>query len=55
MDILRQQGLGTRPLFDPALEYVALVGTTIIAYPLGLWSFRRADRLIRTRGSINQF
>jgi ABC-2 type transport system permease protein len=55
MDILRQQGLGSRPLFDPALEYVALLVTTAIAYPLGLWMFRRADRLIRARGSINQF
>ena len=55
MDILRQQGLGTRPLFDPALEYVALVVTTIVAYPLGLWAFRHADRLTRARGSINQF
>jgi ABC-type polysaccharide/polyol phosphate export permease len=55
MDILRQQALGTRPLFDPALEYVALVVTTAIAYPVGLWVYRRADRRIRRLGTINQY
>src|SRR6266705_686847 len=30
IDILRVQALGARPLFDPALEYVALVGLTLV-------------------------
>ena len=55
MDILRQQALGTRPLLDPAIEYVALAITTLVAYPLGLWAFRRADRRIRRLGTINQY
>ena len=55
MDLIRQQGLGTRPLFDPALEYVALVVTTAIAYPVGLWAYRRADGRIRRLGTINQY
>jgi len=55
MDILRQQALGTRPLLDPALEYVALLLTTVVAYPIGLWAYRRADRRIRRLGTINQY
>jgi len=55
MDLVRQAGLGSRPLLDPALEYAALVGTTLIAYPVGLWAYRRADRRIRRLGSINQY
>lgn len=55
MDILRQQALGTRPLLDPVLEYAALIGTTIVAFPIGLWAFRAADRRIRRLGSINQY
>jgi ABC-type polysaccharide/polyol phosphate export permease len=55
MDLIRQRGLGTRPLLDPALEYVALVVTTAIAYPVGLWAYRRADRRIRRLGTINQY
>jgi ABC-2 type transport system permease protein len=55
MDIIRQQALGTRPLFDPALEYVALLATTAVALPVGLWAFRAADRRIRRLGTINQY
>jgi ABC-2 type transport system permease protein len=55
MDILRQQALGTRPLFDPVLEYLALVIGTAVTYPIGLWAYRRADRRIRKRGSLNQY
>lgn len=55
MDILRQQALGTRPLLDPALEYFALVATTLVVLPLGLWAFRAADRRIRRLGTINQY
>jgi ABC-2 type transport system permease protein len=55
MDLIRQHGLGTRPLFDPALEYVALIATTAVAYPLGLWAYRGADRRIRRLGTINQY
>ena len=55
MDILRQQALGTRPLFDPALEHVALVVTSAIFFPIGLWAYRWADRRIRRLGTIAQY
>ena len=55
MDILRQQALGTRPLFDPALEYVALIAGTAVLFPIGLWVYRRAERRIRRLGTINQY
>jgi ABC-2 type transport system permease protein len=55
MDLLRQAGLGTRPLFDPRLEYAALALTTAIAYPLGLWAYRRADGRIRRLGTVSQY
>ena len=55
LDILRNQALGTRPLFDPALEYLVLGATTIVAFPIGLWTFRAADRRIRRAGTINQY
>ena len=55
MDILRQQALGTRPLFDPALEYAALLAGTAVLFPIGLWAYRRADRRIRRLGTINQY
>jgi ABC-2 type transport system permease protein len=55
MDILRQQALGTRPLFDPALEYVALLAGTMLLFPIGIWAYRRADRRIGRLGTINQY
>lgn len=55
MDILRQEALGTRPLFDPHLEYAALALGTAVAYPLGLWAFRSADRHIRRSGTLGQY
>jgi hypothetical protein len=55
MDLIRYHGLGSLPLLDPALEYVALVVTTAITYPVGLWAYRRADRRIRRLGTINQY
>ena len=55
MDILRQQALGTRPLIDPALEYVALLIGTVVLIPIGLWAYRRAERRIRRLGTINQY
>jgi len=55
MDILRQQALGTRPLLDPALEYLALIASTVLTIPIGLWAYRRADRRIRRLGTINQY
>jgi hypothetical protein len=55
MDILRQHALGTRLLLDPVLEYLALIGTTIVMFPFGRWAFDRAERRMRVRGTIGQY
>ena len=55
MDVLRHEGLGTRLLLDPGAEYAALIATTVVALPIGLWAFRAADRRIRRAGTINQY
>jgi ABC-2 type transport system permease protein len=55
IDILRSQALGSRPLFDPVLEYVVLAGLTIVSYPLGRWAFAAAERTMRRRGMTGQY
>jgi ABC-2 type transport system permease protein len=55
MDLLRQHAIGARPTFDPGLEYVGLVATTAVLVPIGLWAFRRAERIIRIRGTLAQY
>lgn len=55
MDILRYHALGTRPLMDPALEYAALIATTLVMFPLGRWAFDRAEQRMRVRGTLSQY
>jgi ABC-type polysaccharide/polyol phosphate export permease len=55
MDILRQHALGTRPLMDPLLEYLALIVTTVVMFPLGRWAFDRAEQRMRVRGTLGQY
>ena len=55
MDLLRQHALGARPLFDPALEYVGLIVTTLLVFPVGRWAFARAERTMRVRGTLGQY
>ena len=55
MDILRQQAIGARPTFDPLLEYVGLIATTVVLYPMGRWAFARAEHTIRVRGALGQY
>ncbi len=55
IDILRVQALGARPLFDPALEYLVLIGLTLVSYPLGRWVFGRAEETMRRRGMLAQY
>ncbi len=55
MDLLRQHAIGARPLFDPAIEYVGLIATTILILPLGRWAFARAERRMRVRGALGQY
>jgi len=54
-DHLRVQALGARPLFDPALEYLVLIGLTLVSYPLGRWVFARAEQAMRRRGMLAQY
>jgi ABC-type polysaccharide/polyol phosphate export permease len=55
IDILRVQALGARPLFDPVLEYLVLIGLTLVSYPLGRWVFGRAEEAVRRRGMLAQY
>jgi len=55
IDILRSQALGSRPLFDPRLEYLVLIALTGLTYPLGRWAFGRAERTMRRRGMLAQY
>lgn len=55
MDLLRHDAIGTRTIFDPAIEYGLLIMGSVIAYPLGRWVFARADRTMRVRGTVAQY
>lgn len=55
VDILRQEALGARPLFDPALEYAALLATTALVFPLGRWAFARAEHAMCVRGTLGRY
>ena len=55
MDLLRQHAIGARPLFDPTLEYVGLIATTLLIFPFGRWVFARAERSMRVRGTLAQY
>lgn len=53
-EILRHHALGARTILDPGLEFAALVATTALFVPLGLWAFRAADRHVRIHGTVAQ-
>ena len=55
VDILRQQALGSRPLFDPALEHLALVAAAVLVFPLGRVTFNAAERRLRITGGLSQY
>jgi ABC-2 type transport system permease protein len=55
VDLLRVSAIGQRPLFDPVLEWAALLGTTALAMFVGRWAFARAARVIRVRGTLGQY
>ena len=54
VEILRFHALGARTIVDPVVAYAALITTTALFVPLGLWSFRSADRWVRVHGTIAQ-
>ena len=55
MDLLRMYALGTRPLIDPALEYAALLVSTVVMFPIGRWAFSGAEHRMRVRGTLGQY
>jgi ABC-2 type transport system permease protein len=54
VDLLRVYALGTRPLADPALEWLALVALGAGMVWLGRAAFRRTERRMRVRGTLGQ-
>ena len=54
VDLLRVYALGTRPLLDPALEWLALVVLAVATIRLGLTAFGRTERRMRIRGTLGQ-
>jgi ABC-type polysaccharide/polyol phosphate export permease len=55
VDLLRQQAIGARPVLDPSLEYLGLLVTTALLFPIGRWAFARAERTMRRRGTLAQY
>ncbi|HKW78815.1 MAG TPA: ABC transporter permease [Candidatus Limnocylindria bacterium] len=55
MDLIRQNVIGARPLFDPTLEWAALIVTTVVTFPFGRWAFGRAEHSMRVRGTLGQY
>jgi ABC-2 type transport system permease protein len=54
VDLLRVYALGTRPLLDPALEWVALAALSALLIALGRVVFRRTEHRMRVRGTLGQ-
>ena len=54
VDILRQHAIGARPLFDPWLEYAALLATAALFVPAGRWAFAWTERRLRVTGALAQ-
>ncbi|HET6379884.1 MAG TPA: ABC transporter permease [candidate division Zixibacteria bacterium] len=54
VDLLRVYGLGTRPLLDPAVEWLALAGFALLTTWLGRWLFLRTEHRMRVRGTLGQ-
>jgi ABC-2 type transport system permease protein len=54
VDLLRVYALGTRPLLDPALEWVALAVLSVVLILIGRVVFRRTEHRMRVRGTLGQ-
>jgi ABC-2 type transport system permease protein len=54
-EILRFHAIGARTILDPGLEHLALVVTSALLLPLGLWAFRAADRHVTRSGTVGQY
>ena len=54
LDILRYHAIGARPLFDPTLEHLALVASSLLIVPLGRRVFAAAEHRMRVQGTLAQ-
>jgi ABC-2 type transport system permease protein len=54
VDLLRFYALGTRPLLDPALEWLALIGLAAVLIWVGRLAFTRTERRMRVKGTLGQ-
>jgi ABC-2 type transport system permease protein len=54
VDLLRVYALGTRPLVDPALEWLLLAGFAALTIWLGRAVFLRTEHRMRVRGTLGQ-
>jgi ABC-2 type transport system permease protein len=54
VDLLRVYALGTRPLLDPALEWLALAVLAAVLIVVGRIVFRRTEHRMRVRGTLGQ-
>lgn len=54
VDLLRVYALDTRPLLDPALEWVALGVLSAVMIVVGRIVFRRTEHRMRVRGTLGQ-
>jgi ABC-2 type transport system permease protein len=54
LDLIRVQGIGTRPLLPLPLEWVALAGLAILITLVGLWVFGRTEHHMRIKGTLGQ-
>ena len=54
VDLLRVYAIGTRPLLDPALEWLALAALSAALIVVGRIVFRRTEHRMRVRGTLGQ-
>ncbi|HET7686161.1 MAG TPA: ABC transporter permease [Candidatus Limnocylindria bacterium] len=54
LDILRVHALGTRPIAPEPIEWLALVGTSLLACGVGVAAFRRTEHRMRVQGTLGQ-
>ena len=54
LDLIRASALGTPPLMPPALEWAALIVTSIAFVVVGRWAWLATERRMRVHGTLSQ-
>lgn len=54
LDILRVHALGTVPIAPEPIEWLALLGTSLLALWAGVVAFRRTEHRMRVKGTLGQ-